>query len=125
MSTGDWSSLYRSLQIKEYPGRRRIRQPTDLDLDKFESSTRFKLPVSYREFIKVFGPGTLGVFFRIAAPGYSSEGDPIDLAAFNSSFKGTNPHDKSRWRRAYGDDAARVERMVMFALTDAVETIGW
>lgn len=43
--------------------------PTEAEMDAFEAAHGFKLPPSYRAFLRVFGPGDVNFKFRVAAPG--------------------------------------------------------
>jgi hypothetical protein len=67
MSQQDWKRLYDSLEIEIAPGTPKGVRPTPATISEYESATGFKLPLDYREFIQVFGPGELGRVFRIKA----------------------------------------------------------
>ena len=64
MSQQDWKQLYDSLKIELAPGTPKGVRPTPTTISEYESATAFKLPLDYREFIQVFGPGELGRVFR-------------------------------------------------------------
>ena len=56
--------------------------------DVFDYAQRaldFTLPNSYCEYIKVFGPGTLALEYRIAAPGYPGQNWQTNLLCLNES----------------------------------------
>ena len=66
-----WKRLYKKLEIVVPEGYRPVAKPSRRDLDAFEKQFGFKLPRSYREFMEVFGPGTLADYFRIDDPANS------------------------------------------------------
>ncbi len=65
----DWQQLYSSLELVAPTYGLPFPKPTEDSLDEFESSAHFRLPRSYREFIKVFGPGMFGGYIGIRGPG--------------------------------------------------------
>jgi hypothetical protein len=61
---------------------------TDADLDAFEAARGFRLPDSYREFAKTFGPceiGNTGLFF-FAAPVYGDRSGMFNLDTHNAEW---------------------------------------
>jgi hypothetical protein len=108
-----WQSLYDSLEIVLRRGSERVPPPDDASLDQFERVHGAPLPASYREFVKVFGAGELGGFFRIRAPGYPA-GSDASLDGFNR-------------RMHAGDDAQteRFRRLVYVAGVNGGETVAW
>lgn len=81
MRIDDWQDYYDTLAIDSFPDDGKIWRPSDEDFDGFESASGFKLPHSYRQFLKVFGPGRLGGFVvDVAAPGYPGT-EFFDLAS--------------------------------------------
>lgn len=64
-----WSQVLDGLDVGIRIGKKPA-FPTPEELDAFEAATEFKLPASYRAFIRVFGPGTFsGATVQIYAPG--------------------------------------------------------
>lgn len=114
-----WQTLHDSLEIVLRRGSEQVPPPDDAALDLFEREHGTPLPASYREFVKVFGAGELGGFFRIRSPGYSERSD-ASLAAFD--------------RRMHNDDAPdelatqpveRARPMVYFASVNGGEVVAW
>jgi hypothetical protein len=122
MSQQDWKQLYDSLEIEIAPGTPKGVKPTQAMISEYEVATGFKLPLDYREFIQVFGPGELGRVFRIKAPGYPTLGYPTDLGAFNSSFDEFR-HDPTKL--GVYERQEQFKRLHFFAATDAGEAIAW
>lgn len=115
-----WKQLYDSLEKVEYAECKPVKKTTKAALDRFETRSKVRLPKSYREFMLVFGPGELAQGFRIAAPGYRSLGDTVDLDLMNK--------EGPRNYFAAGcdvDDPKQVNRMVFFCFTIANEYVGW
>jgi hypothetical protein len=69
-SKSRWKRLLDHLQIDG-----EITPVTDNHLDEFEATINIKLPLSYRDFCKVLGPGSLEARIRIeiTAPGFGIE----------------------------------------------------
>lgn len=112
-----WQPLHESLAVTEAPGRASER-PTDATLDAFERALGFELPESYREFVKLFGPGELAETVRIYAPVGAKR--PGDLDAFVRGFR----KGAAFLGEAYGDRAL-VTRAVPFANTVFGDVIAW
>jgi hypothetical protein len=55
-----WIDLYNSIHIVNDEECRTRAKPTDQQLNEIETSLRCRLPLSYREFVKVFGQGRAG-----------------------------------------------------------------
>ena len=72
MATVNWEKLYSSLEYipSWYPA---VPTPTNAMLDAYEARNRFMLPRSYREFIKLFGPGEIATIYTICAPRLCSD----------------------------------------------------
>ena len=73
MPQSAWSDVTRRLSIVtrygeayNLPSVGRI----DAGLDAYEAAAGFRLPLSYRQFICLLGPGELSGYFRIYAPPY-------------------------------------------------------
>jgi hypothetical protein len=118
-----WQRLYDSLEIHGLPAGSRIKalpRPSDEDLDRYERESGFRLPLSYRAFIKVFGPGELGGDFRLRAPGYPD--DPYaDLGRTNAEIRAGF----TETFLSFFDDPERVSRMVFFCAPGGGDWIGW
>ncbi len=54
-----WESVYQRIQVLPRPNFVRVPPVTDAELDEAESQLGLRLPDSYRDFIKRFGPGDL------------------------------------------------------------------
>ncbi len=75
-----WKRLQKKLTIKPTYGTP-VRKPRDSQLDRFEAEYEFKLPKSYREFVKLFGAGILDGYFRIYSPAHGGTVETLDLVA--------------------------------------------
>jgi hypothetical protein len=115
-----WQSLYDSLEIVLRPGSERMPPPDDAALDQFEREHASVLPASYREFIKVFGAGELGGFFRIKSPGYPAGGDAA-LAGFNQRMHTDEEADAAMAKQP----VQRFRGMVFFASVNGGEVVAW
>lgn len=112
-----WDELKKDLTIVaplEGAGRR----AAPAALDRFEKKYGFKLPASYRAFVETFGPGELGRYFRIHAPGYP--GREIDLGEYVEGMR----QSADMFAEIYGD-ADLVARMVPFGDTIGGDVIAW
>lgn len=110
---GMWDSLRDRLGIVE--GDDVVPRPSEPALDRYEAATGFKLPQSYRQFVRTFGPGELGQVFTVYSPGYPDSG--IDLGRMNQAFRKTASFDKrsdADPARSH-DDPRRARRLVLFA----------
>jgi SMI1 / KNR4 family (SUKH-1) len=122
MTIGDWQAFYDTLDVSletacSWPA------PTLANLDAFEIQTGVKLPLSYRDFILVFGPGEFSSALRIAAPGYAHTGTTFDLTIVSQSYR-YNPFDLSRSGLS-PDDRHRVQNLLYFGLAHGEEWLGW
>ncbi len=117
-----WAALKRTLAIPANPDLKPLAKPTDESLDRYEAETGFRLPHSYRSFIKVFGPGVLAWDYRIVAPGYPEQGWAVDLAAFNAV-----PHAALKDKRVLRQfkDPAQAQRLVFFCRPGDGDLVGW
>jgi hypothetical protein len=118
-----WQRLYDSLEIRELPADSRIKalpKPSDEDLDLYERESGFLLPLSYRAFIKVFGPGELGGDFRLRAPGYPDDSH-ADLGRTNAEIRAG----LTETFLSFFTDPERVARMVFFCAPGGGDWIGW
>jgi hypothetical protein len=85
MDICDWHGFYASLVIVPGYGHL-VPKPTEAQLDQFEAETGLPLPQSYRNFIKVFGPGEFPCVLLVAAPGYAQLNCRADLLSANRSY---------------------------------------
>jgi hypothetical protein len=132
MADQNWAELFESVEHIP-PDGDEVPKPTDEVLDRYEHETSFRFPKSYREFIKVFGPGELGEEYVIRAPGYfRPEKSPkeerfnlrTDLGRFNQRIREQQIKNDTV-KRHFAGDALRVSRLVYFAETSIGELIGW
>jgi len=114
-----WNALYRRLEIVIPPAAVPLPKPTNAALDRYEAETGSKLPRSYRQFVKVFGPGSLCEWFRICVPGYADR-KMIDLREYD---RGTHEGD-DLFSEIYGQPEL-VQRLVFFSHTFGGDIIGW
>jgi hypothetical protein len=117
-----WTALRRTLSIPDNLPAPPLAKPTDATLDRFEAETGFRLPHSYRSFIKVFGPGTLAWDYRIKAPGYPEQGEDVDLGTFNARIKQTLTK-KQAWQQLA--DPTQARRVVFFCALGGGDLVGW
>ena len=82
----DWQAFYNSLAIEPMYGETAPRPNID-QLDRFEAESGFRLSKSYRDFILVFGPGTLFSDWNIAAPGYGTPTDSWNLLGCHAGYQ--------------------------------------
>ncbi len=126
MSVKEWQELYDSIKIIPADGKPFAELPDSKTLDEFESSYDVKLPVAYREFIQVFGPGELGQEFRIYAPGFITcerLKRNFDLGTFQDFTASLSTDSISlKYHEGYNEQIAR---MVFFATSGDGEIIGW
>jgi hypothetical protein len=69
MSPNSWQELWNSLAIEGRPGEEQLPKPAQQAFAKFEKTTSFRLPESYKQFIAIFGPGELGGEYFFKSPG--------------------------------------------------------
>jgi hypothetical protein len=83
-----WRRLCDELGANEHlPSLKPLPKPTDETLDRFEQESGFRLPLSYRAFVKVFGPGALGCEYQIAVPDYTNNEGGLGLRELNRDLK--------------------------------------
>ncbi len=127
MSIKEWQELYNSIEIIPADGMPYAELPNSKTLDEFESSYNIKLPVAYREFIQVFGPGSeLGQEFHVYAPGFTTC-DRLkrnaDLGTFQDFTASLSTDSISlKYHEGYNEQIARI---FFFAASGAGEIIGW
>lgn len=116
----DWERFRHSIHTDMRYGERALRRPSDRVLDAFENRQGWKLPKSYRQYIKVFGAGELFERWRIAAPGNQSW--PYwDLDATNGALQlGAD-------QEVYFSESDRsiLHRLFFFGELSGQDPIGW
>jgi hypothetical protein len=125
----DWAKLYRDLQILDTPTPR-IQPPSDADLDRFERGFSFRLPLDYRAFIKVFGPGQLTHDYRFRSTGCSiittgeaprQFNEHVDLTALNEALRKVQASQDAM----DGPYTPQARRLVYFVDNTAGDYVGW
>lgn len=116
----DWASLYDTLCGEDTEARK----PTSKDLDQFEKSLSFKLPLSYRSFIQMFGPGRMTRAYDIASPGFPESGDSVDLLLLNQTTQEVFTREENR-KLYSADQLAWIQRLVYFCAQRNGDLIGW
>ena len=110
-----------------------VSKPADSDLDAFEIRSRFRLPLSYREFVKLLGPGQLASDFSVRTPGSvqnvaNCTSNPayllVDIDCFNLDLRGDGPL-RSEVIGDYSDPDKRIGRLIFFADNTAGDLVGW
>jgi hypothetical protein len=113
--------LARELGTHEAPeSLKLLPKPTDEALDRFEQERGFHLPLSYRAFVKVLGPGVLACEYQIAVPGDPNREGGLDLRELNRDLK--EGLDEG-FLELY-DTAEQVSRLVFFCETYRA-WVGW
>lgn len=100
-----WQQLYEEVYFVCGDQDRNREKPTDQHLDRFQEKLAVRLPVSYRAFIKVFGPGFIARSFPIYSPGYRGAG-VVDMLANN------------KWQdeyTAHGPEPEKYRRCIAFS----------
>jgi hypothetical protein len=116
MRETDWKALYDSLEKEKRGKEKPVSPPTDRALNKFERDTGCRLPLSYREFIKAFGPGELGGQFLMKSPGYKKYGRSADLMSCTTIARSRLPE---------FCPGPRTPRIFYFCETIFGDLIGW
>lgn len=110
-----------------------VHSPTDSALDAYETRSRFRLPLSFRSFVKLFGPGQLAFDFSIRAPGYVKSAEEclsnsayplVDIDCFNRDLRGEGPL-RPDVLGEYTDPDGRIGRLIFFADNTAGDLVGW
>jgi hypothetical protein len=122
MEIHDWGAFYDTLAIVVGHGQP-VPKPTESQLDQFEAVTGLRLPNSYRQFIKVFGPGEFPCILRIAAPGYPNLNWRADLLSANRSY-GYTPEQIVESGLS-SDQQDRLRRLFYFGLERGRQPLGW
>jgi hypothetical protein len=125
----DWAELYRGLRLLDTPTPR-IDPPSHAELDQFEREFGFRLPLDYRAFIQVFGPGQLTHDYRfrsagcrVTARGHAVDqfNERVDLAAFNRMLREV----MATLDAMDGPYTTQARRLVYFADNTAGDCVGW
>ena len=118
-----WKALYDSLEHEKCEEGREPVTCSDAALETCEAALAFRLPTSYRLFMKTFGPGEIFDYFKIYGPGFPPghpSRDGLDLTA------------RAEWRKRiagdsfkYYDDPALAARVITFCSTLDGHNFGW
>jgi hypothetical protein len=98
-----------------------VSKPTAAALEQFETESGVKLPVDYRSFIRLFGPGELAGEFFLLAPGYPTSN--IDLKLHTIEFR--RGVQRSPSIRQSFDDPVFVGRLLFFCRTFQGDKFAW
>jgi hypothetical protein len=102
--------------------------PDTEELDRFESSTGFLLPLDYRDYALTFGLGRFGpTGYQVAVPGFLRE-DEYDLRTPTAMTEFVREGFESRSDEDLAeeyDDPGRARRLVVFCGTDSNDYWGW
>lgn len=117
MSGFDWGSFIETIDVRSAP----VPVPSDDILDQYERLSGFRLPSSYRGFLRTIGPGQCAYDFRIYSPGYGGLPKTFRLAAFNTFMR------KRLTAEVIQDfsDPGRVARLIFFAENSGGDLAGW
>lgn len=115
-----WKELYHRLHIKS-PRGAPVSKTSKASLEAYESRTEFRFPSSYKKFVTLFGPGEIGGYFNVFAPGYSNRrcGDLVDFQRFLQK-----PNTRQSFEATYGNRKF-LQRMVPFGNTIGGDVIVW
>jgi hypothetical protein len=102
--------------------------PTPDDLDRFETSAGFLLPLDYRDFVMTFGLGSFGPDgYEVGVPGYEHAGrlsSPSAMTEFVRSSGGFDRRSDDDLAEEF-DDPRRARRLVIFCGTSSNDFWGW
>lgn len=123
----DWDELRRAVVYS--PTRGRL-APGDAKLDAFEARHGFKLPASYRSFVKEFGrceltPELGSGSWKIAAPGVVAEDDGLDLDRLIEEMSEVVEMDAEGIPGQGPRDRELAPRMLFFAMDVGGDYYGW
>jgi hypothetical protein len=111
--------IYDQIVVEEPKGYTRVPKPTPADIADCEARLGHKLPATYLEFVQKYGPGELGAFLRIAAPGSV----PHYMANLAQSNQDTHAG-QDLLIRIYGE-ADLIRSAVFFGSTYVGDLVGW
>ena len=118
-----WRELYDSLEHRKCEEGREPATCSDAVLDECEAALAFRLPTSYRHFMKTFGPGEIFEYFKIYGPGFSPR-DPrreqLDLTALTERRRKL-----AKKYFDFYDDSALAARLITFCSTLDGHQFGW
>jgi hypothetical protein len=102
--------------------------PAPEDLDRFEASAGFLLPLDYRDFALTLGRGSFGPDgYEIGIPGFEDEGrlsSPAAMTAFVRTSGSFDTRSDENLAQEY-DDPQRARRLVIFCGTTSNDFWGW
>ncbi|MCA9117231.1 MAG: SMI1/KNR4 family protein [Planctomycetaceae bacterium] len=118
LTANRWESLLNEIEIINGP----IKWvPSTEQLDEYEAETGFRLPASYREFVQLFGAGTLACDFLVCSPA-SGEGRRVDLHTSNQFVHACMEDELEE----YCDDPELFRRLHFFSQSgEHEEDFGW
>jgi hypothetical protein len=122
-----WSQLPQRVELLPREGET-LERPTarelDAALDDYEARTDFRLPLSYREFVHWFGPGSLtGSWYELAAPiPERFRGRVADVYDIDKQREMIHDPD-GYW--ATSCDPDKLQRLVLFASTEGGDWFFW
>jgi hypothetical protein len=114
-----WEDLAETLVIQPTLGSP-LSKPQDKDLELLEKQSGFQLPVSFREFVKRFGPGEIGRYFRIYSPRCGKKVSQADLYEYVQSFE----NNRIALAKCFKEEGL-IRRMVPFSDTIGGDVIAW
>jgi len=114
-----WNAIKSQIEIV-LRGQPSLKLPSTEDLDRFESSTGFPLPLDYRDFVLSFGlgkfePGT----WHFAIPGFHGKAPNCDPTRLTEAFGAGRDFDEEY------DDPQRARRLLLFCKTGSNDYFGW
>jgi hypothetical protein len=91
-----WEEVYNRIHLYHSPDWIRVPRPSDAELDRVEAQLGSRLPRSYREFLKRFGPGELAHRLRLTPisvtnrPNFTLVEETVENRTFFSTRKAKN-----------------------------------
>lgn len=109
-----WQKLYDSLKVRTIPkGYQQTRVTADA-IAAFQKSHKIQLPVTYLDFLQVFGPGYIADYFNIYGPG----------SVMEENMKRYKRNQKNL-KEVFEDDVESLPRLVLFSNTLGGDQIAW
>jgi hypothetical protein len=121
-----WQDLFddTTSSYRDAWGGRLVPPPSAQALNGYERRTGFKLPRSYRQFVRLFGPCRMG-YADVACPGYPAYGVEVDLDLMNEHYRSLYGKVREEsYRGLDHGDFARFRRLVIFGNFDS-DWWGW
>jgi SMI1/KNR4 family protein SUKH-1 len=115
MSIRRWQQLLTSIAVDGTP-----HPVSDVDLDAFETEWDNRLPLSYRNYCNIFGPGELAGWYNIATPNYQGN----FKERYDLTTKNTAVHEGRDWRE-YSPNPEQFNRALIFADDTATAVYFW